>query len=204
MRCGRRRSLVVLNWGDARRTARLVQLAQQLSSRPQSSLPCALSDAAALKAAYRFFDNPEVSAGAILDSHVQATRERAAQVPLVLVLVPQDTTFVDWSTHLKTQGLGPLSHAHTRGLVVHSTLAVVPEGVPLGLLDQQVWARREDNYARLPAARTRALEDKESHKWVRSLQQVNAARRACPHTRFGLSGTKRRWRTRSDHALAGL
>ena len=39
------------NLGDARRDARLVQLARQLGQRPEASLPRALQDRAALKAA---------------------------------------------------------------------------------------------------------------------------------------------------------
>ena len=40
-----------------------------------------------------------------------------------------------------TTGLGPLAHPARRGLLVHSVLAATPTGVPLGLLDQEVWAR---------------------------------------------------------------
>ena len=46
--------------GDARRSARLVQLARALAERPEASLPQALENRAALKAAYRFFDNTDI------------------------------------------------------------------------------------------------------------------------------------------------
>ena len=58
--------------GDARRTAWLVRLARQVSTRPQAALPAACGDAAALKAASRFFDNEAISDAALLASHVQA------------------------------------------------------------------------------------------------------------------------------------
>lgn len=168
--------------GDKRRTTRLIELARELGARPTASLPCAFSHEAALKGAYRFFENPHISAAAILQSHVQSTYRRAACVPLVLA--PQDTTLVDWSQFSKTEGLGPLSHAHTRGLMVHSTLGVTPDGVPLGLLAQERWARDALTFAALPKAKERPLPEKESARWGRSLQEVNAARRACPNTRF--------------------
>src|SRR3712207_6782137 len=86
--------------GDVRRTARLVQLAASLGAQPSASLPEATEDLAALKAAYRFFDNDHIQADAILTSHVRATTTRLAQVPLVLAL--QDTTYLDWTTHPAT------------------------------------------------------------------------------------------------------
>ena len=52
--------------GDKRRTARLVQMAQQLSERPEMSLPEALGHTAALKAAYRFFDNADIAHESVL------------------------------------------------------------------------------------------------------------------------------------------
>ena len=83
-----------------------------------------------MKAAYRFFDNDYVRAEAVLDSHVQATVQRLQAVPLVLAV--QDTTYLDWTDHAATTGLGPLATATHQGLLVHSTLALTPEHVPLG------------------------------------------------------------------------
>jgi len=91
--------------------------------------------------AYRLFENAAVVPAAILASYVQATWERVAAVPVVLAV--QDTTELDVTGHLATDGLGPLRHGWERGLLVHSTLAVTPEGLPLGLLAQEVWARPE-------------------------------------------------------------
>jgi len=44
--------------GDERRNRRLRQIVAALQGQPGASLPHALADPAALKAAYRFFDNP--------------------------------------------------------------------------------------------------------------------------------------------------
>src|SRR5438552_12640311 len=79
--------------GDTRRTDRLVRLATLLGSRPAASLPQACEDPAELKAAYRFFQNEAIAPAAILDSHVQATLERVAPLPLVLAV--QDTTEIN-------------------------------------------------------------------------------------------------------------
>jgi hypothetical protein len=168
--------------GDARRTKRLIHLATSLARQPAASLPEASDDPAMLKAAYRFFDTDAITPDAILTSHVQATAERITSVPLVLAV--QDTTLLDWTHHPATHDLGPLASAKHQGLLAHTTLAITPERVPLGLLAQQVWARDADSYAQLVDHKQRALADKESHKWVSSLQAVNAARTACPTTHF--------------------
>lgn len=167
--------------GDVRRTARLVQLASVLGAQPSASLPEATDDPATLKAAYRFFDNDYVRAEAMLESHVQSTSRRMQAVPLVLAL--QDTTYLDWTDHPATTGLGPLAAASHQGLLAHTTLALTPERVPLGLLQQQVWAREKD-VRRHQDHKRRTIEDKESQKWLTSLEAVFEARAACPQTQF--------------------
>ena len=120
--------------GDVRRDARLVQLATVLGAQPNASLPDATDDPAMLKAAYRFFSTDHVQAEAILASHVQSTIRRMQAVPLVLAV--QDTTYLDWTDHPATVGLGPLAAPTHQGLIAHTTLALTPERVPLGLLQE--------------------------------------------------------------------
>src|SRR6266545_1603014 len=167
--------------GDVRRNARLVQLATVLGAQPSASLPDATDDPATLKAAYRFFDNDYVRAEAMLASHIQSTTRRIQTVPLVLAL--QDTTYLDWTDHPATDGLGPLAAPTHQGLLAHTTLALTPERVPLGLLQQQVWARDPD-VRRNQDHKQRPIEAKESQKWLSSLDAVIAARADCPDTHF--------------------
>lgn len=167
--------------GDVRRTTRLVQLASLLGAQPSASLPQATDDPATLKAAYRFFDNDYVRAQALLESHIQSTKQRMQAVPLVLAV--QDTTSLDWTDHPNTSGLGPLAPSSRQGLLAHTTLMLTPERVPLGLLAQQVWAR--DPQVRHDGDhKQRPIAEKESHKWLRSLQALSAARSDCPTTQF--------------------
>jgi hypothetical protein len=167
--------------GDVRRNARLVQLATVLGAQPSASLPDATDDPATLKAAYRFFDNDYVRAEAMLASHVQSTTRRMQAVERVLAV--QDTTYLDWTDHPATQGLGPLAAPSHQGLLAHTTLALTPVRVPLGLLQQQVWAREED-VRRNQDHKQRPIDDKESQKWLTSLEAVIAARADCPSTSF--------------------
>ena len=169
--------------GDARRTARLVQLARVLGAQPHASLPQAADDPAMLKAAYRFFDNDDIRAEAMLASHVASTQRRMQTVPIVLAV--QDTSVLDWTTHPATTGLGPVATSSSRhqGLLAHTTLAISPDRVPLGILQQQVWAR-DAAVPHLQDHKTRPLAEKESQKWLTSLNAVIAARTACPNTHF--------------------
>src|SRR5215831_5525415 len=168
--------------GDLRRTQRVVELATALAQHPTASLPEACGTGAMLKAAYRFFSNDAIAPQDLLRSHSEATYSRLAQVPLVLAV--QDTTEVDWTSHLATQGLGPLGHTACQGLHVHSTLAVTPERVPLGLLAQQVWARDPADVGKRARRKQLPISQKESQKWLHSLDAVYTAHDCCPTTRL--------------------
>jgi Transposase DNA-binding/Transposase Tn5 dimerisation domain len=168
--------------GDLRRTKRLVELAGVLAQHPTAAFPEACGDGAMLKAAYRFFANDAIEPQDFLASHIEATYSRLHQVPLVLAV--QDTTEVDWTSHLATQGLGPLGHTACQGLLVHSTLAFTPERVPLGLLAQHVWARDPDDVGKRTRRKQLPISQKESQKWLTSLEAVGSAHDGCPKTRF--------------------
>jgi hypothetical protein len=118
--------------GDRRRTARLVELAAAISRTPTASLPAALADPAALKAAYRLLANDAVTHGAILAPHAAQTRDAATGGTVLLV---QDTTTLDFSAHPATTDLGPIGKGDGQGLLVQTVLAVRPDDrLPLGVL----------------------------------------------------------------------
>jgi len=166
--------------GDARRTARLVRLAETLGARPSASLPDACADHAQLKAAYRFFANEAVEPTALLAPHAEAMIARLAPQPLVRAV--QDTTELDFTHHPATSGLGALNDTSHQGLFVHSTLAFTPDRVPLGVLAQQVWTRDPATLGQQPDHKTRPIAEKESQKWLTSLRAVVAAAGRCPAT----------------------
>jgi hypothetical protein len=144
-------------------------------------LPQALPKWSDLKAAYRFFDNAKAVPEHILSGHIKATRLRTQTVPIVLA-VP-DTTYLNWERHPATKGLGRLSGAG-RGIIRHSTLAVAPERLPLGLLAQRNWVRDDETFGTLPSHKKRSLEDKESIKWLDSVEALTIAREVSPQTCF--------------------
>lgn len=95
-----------------------------LAANPSASLPAALADPAALKAAYRLLHNDAVTVEALLAPQFAATRTAAGAASVCLLV--QDTTEVDYSAHRATTGLGPIGNGRGRGFLLHSVLAVAP------------------------------------------------------------------------------
>jgi Transposase DNA-binding/Transposase Tn5 dimerisation domain len=168
--------------GDARRTQRLLTLMGQVAARPGASLPEACGSRGQLKAAYRVFANAAIEPEELWASHIAATYERAAAVPVVLAV--QDTTELDWGPQSATAGLGPLGAPSHQGLLVHTTVAFTPERVPLGIVAQAVWARDPWTVGHRVTRKQRPSAEKESYKWLASLQAVAEARQACPQTHW--------------------
>jgi len=171
---------------DPRLGRRFHKLVGQLASRLGQTIPLACQDWTNTKAAYRFFSNGRVNEEAILAGHLQATQERfaAADGP---ILVLHDTTEFTYSRE-STEAIGILHNSfagrdkegrprlHTVcGILMHSSLAVTAEGLPLGLTAIKFWTRskfkgsnalkRKINPTRVP------IEAKESVRWLENVKQ---------------------------------
>lgn len=165
------RELEQADFGDARLTARILQLVSDLGSHPEWSLASLYEgDWASLKAGYRFFDNAAVTPSAILAPHREATWARS--VGQSRILVAQDTTYLNFTGHAATQGLGPVESLNDRGLMVHTGLAITTDGVPLGIVAQQMWARDPDTFDKSRQRRSTRLEDKESYRWIETAEEA--------------------------------
>ena len=160
---------------DARLDSRCQTLAIAMAAQPSVPINQACEDWADTKAAYRFFDNDKVTSARVLSSHQQRTVERMSKHRLVLAV--QDTSFLNYTHHPKTAGTGPIGNKtqNQSGFVMHSTLALTAEGMPLGILTQQIWARPVDQPSKTPAAcRQQPIEEKESYKWIQAFQKTLA------------------------------
>ncbi|HBY93696.1 MAG TPA: IS4 family transposase [Chloroflexi bacterium] len=153
--------------GDERLNRRLIVLAGDLGGQPTAPINEASRDWKAMKAAYKFFANEQVEAEAILAPHQERTLERLRGHAVVVAI--QDTTFLNYNHHPATTELGPIG-GKQRGLVMPSTLAATPQGLPLGLLTQQMWARREAGEAEGQGSVSRPR-PKESAKWLAALEE---------------------------------
>src|SRR6267142_6214074 len=109
---------------DERLDRRLIKTAEQLAKSPGSPINEACGDWASTQAAYRLFNNSRASPAAILEPHIQATRQRMSTCGGP-VLVLQDTVFFSYGAHPNTRGLGPVGKspgAGEHGLIMHIPL----------------------------------------------------------------------------------
>lgn len=162
-----------VRFGDKRIESRFNSAAKKFSNQPQVPINQACNDWADTKATYRLFHNEKVKPDLILSPHQKRTQERMACHRFVLAV--QDTTYMDYTKHLKTSGLGPLGteEQDLRGLVNHTNLVMTPEGLPLGVLSQKIWARDDEDRGSAKERKKRPIEEKESYKWLESLQEIN-------------------------------
>jgi hypothetical protein len=174
-----------VDFPDARLRPRLIQLAEAFGAHPTATLATALNGAPhQVKAAYRFLHNPQVDLQTLLHPHYEATAARIAAQPLVLVA--QDTTSLNYDAHAATTGLGPINTRRdgAQGLKLHDSLALTPEGIPLGLVDIQVWARDAHARTTAKARKARPIAEKESQRWLTSFARTAAVQALCPQTRL--------------------
>lgn len=180
------RELVGCSFADERLSKRLRQLLVQIGSAMGQSIPLVCQDWANTKAAYRFFSNERVNEADILAGHFQSTRDRTAATD-GLVLVLHDTTEFTYRRE-KSEAIGITKsinsgrdkagrlRSHTVcGIMMHSSLAVTTEGLPLGLAAVKFWTRKKFkgtaalkkkiNPTRVP------IEKKESIRWLENLKQ---------------------------------
>ena len=165
--------LKTVRMGDARLNKRLVTVVEALSAQPTASVPQAAGNWPATKATYRFWDSERVTPEAIRAAHRDATVGRLASLSRVLAI--QDTSEFDFSHHPGTKGLGPIGVPSRVGLKLHSALAVSLEGVPLGIVHQQVWVRDPEDVGKAKRRRQLAIEEKESQRWLSGLDGTMAA-----------------------------
>jgi hypothetical protein len=126
------------------------------------------------KAAYRFFDNDRVKARNILDPHRQRTKFRV-QAQTEPILVVQDTTFINYSHMACSEDLGPIGKLHnsSMGLVMHTSFAFSTRALPLGIVDQVIWARKKEEHGKAAQRKVRLLEQKESYRWIQALRSYH-------------------------------
>ena len=177
--------LAASSLGDRRLVERLRRLLGQLGDAIGQPLPFACQDWAATKAAYRFFANERFGEDAILSGHFVATASRAAATEGPVLVVQDTTEFVyKWAKPDTFGAIGRVQAGRDRGgkprmytqcgLLMHSSLVVTPEGLPLGLAAAKFWTRakfkgtnalkRRVNPTRVP------IEEKESMRWLAGLE----------------------------------
>jgi hypothetical protein len=124
-------------------------LLDQLSTGVGESIPRVCEDWANTKAAYRFLSNERVSEAALLAGHFRSTRDRCLAEPEPVLILHDTTEFSFKREDIAPIGLlnkgvagqdhqGCLRHYTRCGLLMHASLAVTTDGLPLSLGSREV------------------------------------------------------------------
>jgi Transposase DNA-binding len=173
-------------FADERLGRRLRALLEQMAGAMGESIPFACQDWANTKAAYRFFANDRVSEEEILGGHFRATCGRFAGSGGPIMAL-HDTSEFSYQRR-RPEPVGQTCRVNSGkdkngryrqhtvcGLLMHSSLAVTTEGLPLGLAAVKFWTRkkfkgtaalkRKINPTRVP------IEHKESIRWLDNMRR---------------------------------
>jgi hypothetical protein len=179
--------------GDSRLTAQLVKVAQNKGRQPSGSYARACGgNRHQLKNYYRLMnkDRDQLTSEAWLQGHREQTIRRLANEKVALII--QDTMDLNFSTRLHCENLGQIGTnqmgAKSKGLKMHSALAVNTRGIPLGVLRVQNWAPEpaDENTHRndLP------IEEKDSYRWVQTYQDAVDVASRLAHTHLVCVGDR--------------
>jgi Domain of unknown function (DUF4338)/Transposase Tn5 dimerisation domain/Transposase DNA-binding len=174
-------------------TKRLLTMARDFWSRPMADIPQACRSVSKMQAAYRFFANDDVEFETLLQPHYAATEERISDLGQgSVVLVAQDTTSVNYSALKSVEGLGPIGTTvdGAQGLHLHSSLALTEQGVPLGFVDAQCWARDAQEFGKKAQRASLPIEDKESWRWIKAYQALSAVQKRNPQVQLVSMGDR--------------
>lgn len=141
-----------------------------MATRAGASIPRACGNWAETIGAYRLLSNPDVDPHAVQGPHRELTRNRCAELPVVLAV--SDTTDLDFTGRTKVRGLGRQGDGGGRGLQQHTTLAIDPFGGVIGVLNQHWFTKPQP-----PAGETRRARQA---RWCESDVWGDAARRIGP------------------------
>lgn len=164
-----------LDLGDPRLTKRFLTVLNDLSLHPPASLYASSAGVPSkMKAAYRLMDHEKLEVENLWSHHQQKTMERINQHPVVLLI--SDTTVFNFENHPAVRGLGRIGkklnglQTESQGLHCHNILAVTPKKLPLGILDQQIYARKPKEVgAKKVFPASMPYLEKESCRWVLNL-----------------------------------
>ena len=170
-----------LDFNSKRLEKRFVRTMETLSKHPEKSILSCSENRAEAKAIYRMLGNDALDQGEVQRTHRDATIKRMIESESVILAI-EDTTSINYHTLKNTEGLGYMHNTSaTRGVDVHSCLAVTTDGLSLGLLDQRYFTREEakteeescDN-ASEEEKKNREFNEKESYRWLESFEASTA------------------------------
>jgi hypothetical protein len=164
-----------LDFNSIRLEKRFIRTMETLAEQPDKSIWFCSENRAEAKAIYRMLSNDGLDRDEIIRAHRESTVRRMVQSEKTILAI-QDTTSLNYNTQTKMDGIGYISDK-TLGVNIHSCLAATTDGLVLGLLAQSSYNRAQpkDDKRTHDSKKVRALEDKESFRWVQTLGESTIA-----------------------------
>lgn len=155
-----------MSFGDIRVAERADWLIERVATAGTLVLRKLGETRAGEKAIHRFLSSHHVSVDRIVETLAART---ATQCAGRRILAIQDTSEINFSGRdKKRRGFGPGGDGKTPGFFIHPVVALdVESEAVVGLVDAEIWTRSE---GRVGSRRKRALEDKESMRWLLGCQ----------------------------------
>jgi hypothetical protein len=155
-----------MSFGDIRVSERADWLIERVATAGTLVLRKLGETRAGERAVHRFLSSRYVSVDRIVETLASRT---AAQCVGRRVLAIQDTSEINFSGRdKKRRGFGPGGDGTTPGFFIHPVIALdIESEAVVGLVDAEIWTRSED---RVASRRKRAIEDKESMRWLSGCQ----------------------------------
>ncbi len=168
--------------GDLRRNSRAIKIAENLLDRPGASFPEQCSNWGVLKAAYRFFNEEDVTFEALQQPHRYNVIELARQPGITLFI--QDGSELDYTSH--EVELGPIGNHHGHGFCLHTTLAVRlanDDTTIMGVAHQILWERKK--FKQHETRTQRRARSNEADVWANSVKAIEKAPSECQWVNIG-------------------
>ena len=159
----------VLDLGDKRRDERFIKIIENIVRHPGGSIPQHNEEWYDTKATYEFFKNEDIKLEAITAAISAYGASRTKQQELLII---HDTSTISYND-LQAEGLGYIDNAAGKGFFCHSSIASTVSGIPVGLLNQQIWSRDHSELGKSAKRKQKPFENKESYKWHQGIKSVN-------------------------------
>ena len=181
--------LSACSFKDKRLWSRFVAITKALAGGCGRSIPQVCEHWCMTKATYRFLSNNRVDESEILSGHFKQTAARIEATSGPILVLHDTTEFTYKRKHAEAIGFTrKLPNPHKLpspfdkklkacGIMMHGSLAITPEGLPLGVTAIKFWSRdvfKGTNQNKLKINPTRVpITEKESTKWLDNLEATH-------------------------------
>lgn len=159
-------------FGDRRRTKRMVKLATQVATKPDAATPKQTENWGDCKAAYRLARQEKVTFDAVIAPHCALTRAVGPGTWLVI----NDTTEINFGCDRHLTDVGRVGSEQARGFFLHTAMMVGAERDEIvGLAAQELYLRPLRKVKRVSSSQRKKKNKRETDVWGRVIDRVGRA-----------------------------